>query len=195
MARSFEPADHDGLSRAGGGPGWIYGASTVTDVDLIDSEENKEWLEALLRAADDLSVVILGAAHSERFMATYLRAMMPEWREADDPLRVGQIPLSLGVMAKWAFALGFISERVYKVCSVVSDLRNDAAHLKRGANFDLSQQTFDDRISAAFAEIDLAPADNFVNDVTKKGGPLIRAKYLTLVLFITGTVSVQLNER
>ena len=82
MARSCEPADHDGLSRAGGGSGRIHGASALNNIER--SELQQQVIQGLETFQSDLHKyldLMLSGDLKDRESARLLRGRL----EQDEP--------------------------------------------------------------------------------------------------------------
>ena len=94
--------------------------------------EIEDYVLVLVGTRDDAAAVLVGSAIVDRAMIDLLDSNMPHRTKRIDPLMFDGLPLSLGVTAKWAYALGLIDRGIYYACGQVQKIRNNAAHLKSG---------------------------------------------------------------
>ena len=100
--------------------------------------ELEDFISVLLETKDDAAAVLVGSAIVDRSMIDLLDSRMPHRTKRIDPLKFDGLPLSLGVTAKWAYALGLIDKGIYDGCTQLQKIRNNAAHLKSGPKLELA---------------------------------------------------------
>ena len=148
--------------------------------------ELQDYILVMVGMKDDSAAVLVGAAIVERFLIDLLDSQMPNRSRKTDPLKVDDLPLSLGVSAKWAFALGYIDKGIHEACLSLSKIRNNAAHLKSGPRMNLATQPEKDLIASGITSMKASQknVDDFIEmyeelDLSKAR---VRFDYLTVVL-------------
>lgn len=137
------------------------------DRDLYDFDD----LLLAMEGESDLGLVLVGAAIIDDGLRWALENALSHTDELD--LFHEFHPLGpFGAKIDMAYALDLIDADLRSDLRRFNDIRNDAAHLKRGSRFDLNDQSFSDRISS-FREIQRL-AEN--PDLLQKDVPLPQRK-------------------
>lgn len=163
----------------------------MTQTDPILDPLNQEFTKALIRVEDDMAAVIVGASQAEFFLTEYLKSRMPNLSKKVNPLIVDSLPLPLSPMAKWAFALGFIDDRIYNLCTHIGWLRNHAAHLKSGPDYQLSKEPQKARVEKLWIDSH-RPGDyslEMVQHAINMGRSEQRGKYQVAVATCSGLIA------
>jgi DNA-binding MltR family transcriptional regulator len=131
-------------------------------IDPATSEQNREIARMLLHQQEsDRGCLIFGAALLEDELELVLRAHCRKEpkiiKKVVAPLFRGYAPFStFSAKIQASYALGLISERLYKVLDLIRKLRNDFAHEKAAVSFQSAK--YQARFEAILALSDGRPA-------------------------------------
>lgn len=114
---------------------------------MAESGYTIEHLFPAMTKESDLGLLVTGAVIIEHA----LRAVLESALNDTDELRIFEEFHALGsyrARSDMCLALRLIDKNLWDDLKTIGDIRNDAAHLKKGSSFQLSEQSFADRISS-----------------------------------------------